>query len=43
LDRALITVGSEAYAAFLARLDAPAQPNARLIETMQVPQPWRKG
>jgi uncharacterized protein (DUF1778 family) len=43
LDRAVLAVGSEAYAAFLARLDAPAKPNARLRKTMQTRQPWAKG
>ena len=40
LDRAVISVSSEAYAAFLAKLDAPPQPNARLVKTMQTPPPW---
>jgi len=43
LDRALLSVGPEAYAEFLARLDAPAQPNERLRKTMQAPLPWAKG
>ena len=43
LDRAVTAVSVRAYAAFLARLDAPAQPNARLRKTMQTPQPWAKG
>jgi uncharacterized protein (DUF1778 family) len=42
LDRAVLAVGPAAYAAFLARLDAPAQPNARLRKTMQARQPWAK-
>jgi uncharacterized protein (DUF1778 family) len=40
LDRTVFTVNPEAYAAFLARLDAPAQPNERLRQTMQTPAPW---
>lgn len=40
LDRALLSVSPEAYANFLARLDAPAQPNERLRKTMQAPLPW---
>ncbi|MFD0935172.1 type II toxin-antitoxin system TacA family antitoxin [Methylobacterium trifolii] len=36
LDRTVLVVGPEAYADFLARLDAPAQPNARL----QTSAPW---
>lgn len=40
LDRANIAVSPEAYTAFLARLDAPAQPNDRLLRTMQTSAPW---
>ena len=40
LDRTLITVSAQAYAAFLKRLDEPPQPNARLQRTMQTPAPW---
>lgn len=40
LDRTVLTVSPEAYAEFLARLDAPAQPNERLRRTMQTPAPW---
>jgi len=43
LDRAVTAISPQAYAAFLARLDAPAQPNERLRKTMQTPQPWSKG
>lgn len=42
LDRAILSVSPEAYAEFLARLDAPAQPNERLRKTMQTPAPWAK-
>ena len=42
LDRAIMSVGPEAYAEFLARLDAPAQPNEALRHTMQVIPPWAK-
>lgn len=42
LDRALVSVTPEAYAEFLARLDAPVQPNERLRKTMQAPLPWAK-
>ena len=42
LDRAILSVSPEAYAEFLARLDAPAQPNERLRKTMQTPAPWTK-
>lgn len=40
LDQSLLRVNPEAYDAFLARLDAPPQPNERLRKTMQVPPPW---
>ena len=40
LDQVILNVGAEAYAAFLARLDAPAQPNERLRRTMQTQAPW---
>ena len=40
LDRAVMSVSPEAYAEFLRRLDAPAQPNERLRRTMQVAPPW---
>ena len=40
LDRTLVSVTLEAYAEFLARLDAPPQPNERLRRAMQTPAPW---
>lgn len=40
LDRTVFTVSPEAYAAFLARLDEPPQPNDRLRRTMQTAAPW---
>jgi len=43
LDRALISVNAKAYAAFVARLDEPAKPNAQLRRTMQAPLPWKAG
>ena len=43
LDRAILSVGPEAYAAFVARLDAPATPSEQLRETMQAPTPWGRG
>jgi uncharacterized protein (DUF1778 family) len=42
LDRTVLTVCPEAYAEFVARLDAPAQPNERLRRTMQTPAPWER-
>jgi uncharacterized protein (DUF1778 family) len=40
LDRTLLTVSAEAYAAFLARLDEPPRPNERLRRTMRTVPPW---
>jgi uncharacterized protein (DUF1778 family) len=40
LDRTVFVLDPEAYAEFLARLDAPPQPNERLRKTMQTPSPW---
>jgi uncharacterized protein (DUF1778 family) len=40
LDRTVLTVSPEAYAAFLARLDEPPKPNDRLRRTMQATAPW---
>ena len=40
LDRTIVGAGPEAYDAFLARLDAPPQPNERLRRTMRTPAPW---
>jgi uncharacterized protein (DUF1778 family) len=40
MDRTNIVVSEEVYAEFLARLDAPPAPNARLVRTMRTPLPW---
>jgi uncharacterized protein (DUF1778 family) len=40
LDRTIVTVSPEAYAAFLARLDEPPKPNDRLRQTMHMSAPW---
>ncbi|MGO9743522.1 MAG: DUF1778 domain-containing protein [Roseiarcus sp.] len=40
LDRTTLTVTPEAFRQFLARLDAPPQPNEELRRTMQTPAPW---
>lgn len=40
LDRTVFTVTPEVYATFLARLDAPVQPNERLRRTMTATAPW---
>ncbi|WP_095200504.1 type II toxin -antitoxin system TacA 1-like antitoxin [Mesorhizobium carmichaelinearum] len=39
-DRVVFTVEPDVYAAFLARLDAPPQPNQRLRRTMTTRSPW---
>jgi len=40
LDRALILVNPAKFEKFLALLDAPAKPDARLRRTMKTPPPW---
>ena len=40
LDQVLIPTTAPAYKAFMARLDMPPQPNARLRKTMQTPAAW---
>lgn len=40
LDRALLRVDDDAFAAFQTRLDQPAAPNDRLRKTMQAAVPW---
>lgn len=40
LDQVLISASPEAYADFLARLDAPPAANDRLRKTMHTPAPW---
>ncbi len=42
LDRTVLVVDPKAYAEFLARLDAPPRPNARLRRSLQKPAPWEK-
>jgi uncharacterized protein (DUF1778 family) len=42
MDRTVFAVNATAYREFLARLDAPPQPNARLRRTLQTPAPWEK-
>lgn len=42
VDRALLAVSPQAYAAFLKRLDAPPKPNDRLRQTMRAPAPWER-
>ena len=40
LDRTIFAVSPKAYAEFLARLDAPPQPNERLRRALQTRVPW---
>ena len=40
LDRTAFVVSPDAYAEFLARLDAPPQQNERLRRSLQTPAPW---
>ena len=40
LDRTAFEVSPKAYAEFLSRLDAPAQPNERLRRSLLTPAPW---
>lgn len=42
MDRTLFLVDEERFAAFKAALDAPAQPNERLIRTMRTKPRWEK-
>jgi uncharacterized protein (DUF1778 family) len=42
LDRALLLVSPAKFEKFLALLDAPPKPNARLRRTMTTPPPWRE-
>ena len=39
-DRTGFAFKPKAYAAFLARLDAPSKPNKRLRRSLQTPAPW---
>jgi uncharacterized protein (DUF1778 family) len=40
LDQRVFTLDAEAYDAFLAVLNAPARPNAQLVELMNRKAPW---
>lgn len=42
LDQSLFLVSQSTYTKFLAMLDAPANPNARLKRTMKATPPWSK-
>jgi uncharacterized protein (DUF1778 family) len=40
LDRVIVDVGSDAFEAFIARLDSPLPPSERLKRTLQSKAPW---
>jgi uncharacterized protein (DUF1778 family) len=42
MDRTVFAVNAKAYAEFLARLDAPPLPNARLRHALRTAAPWEK-
>jgi uncharacterized protein (DUF1778 family) len=42
MDQIHFVLSPEAYAEFLARLDAPPAPNARLRRTLNTPAPWER-
>jgi uncharacterized protein (DUF1778 family) len=42
LDRTMSAVSPEVYARFVARLESPAKPNARLRRSLQTAAPWEK-
>jgi uncharacterized protein (DUF1778 family) len=42
LDRTVFAVDPGTYAKFLARLDAPPKPNARLRRSLETTAPWEK-
>ena len=42
LDRTVFAVSQDAYAEFLARLDMPPKPNARLCRSLATAAPWEK-
>lgn len=42
LERTVFTVSPTAYSEFLARLDAPPRPNARLRRSLETVAPWEK-
>jgi uncharacterized protein (DUF1778 family) len=42
LERTVFFVSRKAYSEFLARLDEPPRPNARLRRALRTPAPWEK-
>jgi uncharacterized protein (DUF1778 family) len=42
MDQTVFAIHPKAYAEFLARLDAPPRPNARLRRSLKTKAPWEK-
>jgi len=42
LNRTIFAISLKAYAEFLARVDAPPEPNERLKRSLQTPAPWER-
>lgn len=42
MDRTVLAVDPRTYSEFLARLDAPPEPNDRLRRTLETPAPWEQ-
>lgn len=42
MDRTVLEVDPRTYSEFLARLDAPPEPNDRLRRTLETPAPWEQ-
>jgi len=42
LDCRVFVINTKAYAEFLAKLDAPPRPNARLRRSLQMIPPWKR-
>jgi uncharacterized protein (DUF1778 family) len=42
LDRTILAVDAKTHAEFLARMDAPPRPNARLRHSLETAAPWEK-
>lgn len=42
IDQVIVSVDSQAFKLFQARLDMPPQPSPRLLKTMTTPAPWER-
>jgi uncharacterized protein (DUF1778 family) len=42
MDHTVFAVNAKAFAEYLARLDAPPRPNARLRRTLETTAPWER-